>query len=158
MDAQTPNEPQEAVQDVPEAVEPVESTAPVSPTEDGTLDKLTQALRGGNDVETAAHFAGVSLSQLYRWLEVGKYEAERRAAGYEADPSVAACLEVWESLRKARAEAIVRNVAYVQTAAKQGHWQAAAWWLERTVPETYSRTKPNAKQPDTDSQGSISGG
>jgi hypothetical protein len=130
------------------------STNPVHKTKDALdsrivnteiLEKVSQALRAGNDIDTAAHFAGISVSQMYRWLEVGKFEAERVASGKEADPANAQMLEFWEALRTARAEAIVRNVAYVQTAAKQGSWQAAAWWLERTVPETYSRTKPSAK-------------
>jgi hypothetical protein len=108
-------------------------------------EKVSQALRAGNDIDTAAHFAGISVSQMYRWLEVGKFEAERVASGQEADPSKAQMLDFWEALRTARAEAIVRNVAYIQTAAKQGSWQAAAWWLERTVPETYSRTKATSK-------------
>lgn len=120
------------------------------------LEKLTQALRAGNDVETAAHFAGIGMSQMYRWLEVGKFEAERVAAGQNADPANAQMLKFWEALRQARAEAIVRNVAYVQTAAKQGSWQAAAWWLERTVPETYARTKTTAKS-EVEVQRTISG-
>jgi hypothetical protein len=118
------------------------------------LEKVSQALRAGNDIDTAAHFAGISVSQMYRWLEVGKFEAERVASGQKADPANAQMLEFWEALRTARAEAIVRNVAYIQTAAKQGSWQAAAWWLERTVPETYSRTKPTQK---VDEQKQISG-
>jgi hypothetical protein len=118
------------------------------------LEKVSQALRAGNDIETAAHFAGISVSQMYRWLEVGKFEAEKVASGQRPDPANTQMLEFWEALRTARAEAIVRNVAYIQTAAKQGSWQAAAWWLERTVPETYSRTKPTSK---VDEQKQISG-
>lgn len=104
------------------------------------IDKLTQALRGGNDIETAAHFAGTSINNVYRWLEIGKIEAEKISMGAKADPENSVYLKFWEELRKARAEAIVRNVAYVQSAAQAGSWQAAAWWLERSVPETYSKT------------------
>jgi transposase len=137
------------IPDAQHALEPKEVAGEIQ-------EKLTQALRGGNDIETAAHFAGISVSQIYRWLEVGKFEAEKVAAGQKPDPATAQMIEFWETLRKARAEAIVRNVAYVQTAAKQGSWQAAAWWLERAVPETYSRTKASAK-PDSENQRAISG-
>lgn len=155
----TPVEP--VVEAAPEvAVETVSSDTdkPVMPTvREEILQNLTQALRAGNDIETAAHYAGTSMSNLYRMLEMGKIEAERIAVGLEPRAEYADVLEFWESLRKARAEAIVRNVAYVQNAAKQGSWQAAAWWLERTVPETYSRTKPTSKPNDPEAQRSISG-
>ena len=111
------------------------------------LDQLKQALRSGNDIETASHFSGISVSNVYRWLELGKHEAERVAVGQKPNPENKMFLEFWEELRRARAEAIVRNVAYIQTAAKDGSWQAAAWWLERTVPETYSRSKAEKTEP-----------
>lgn len=111
------------------------------------LEKLKQALRSGNDIETASHFSGISVSNVYRWLELGKHESERVAVGQKPDPDSEMFLEFWEELRRARAEAIVRNVAYIQTAAKDGSWQAAAWWLERTVPETYSRSKGEKAEP-----------
>jgi hypothetical protein len=113
-----------------------------------TLEQLKQALRAGNDIETAAHFAGTSIANVYRWLEIGKVEAERVAVGMQPNPQHDAYLRFWEALRRARAEAIVRNVTYIQNAAKSGSWQAAAWWLERTVPETYSRTKAVKSDPE----------
>lgn len=120
-------------------------------------ESLKQALRGGNDVETAAHFAGVSVANVYRWLEVGKFESERISAGEKANPENAQYVEFWEELRKARAEAIVRNVTYIQNAAKSGSWQAAAWWLERAVPEQYARAKSSGKNAEVESQRQVSG-
>jgi hypothetical protein len=105
---------------------------------------LIDALRGGSDLDTACHFAGLSSSQVLKWLELGKNEAERLANGYPATPGQADYVSLWEDLKKARADAIVRNVTYVQRAASDGNWQAAAWWLERTVPETYSKRAPKA--------------
>lgn len=100
---------------------------------------LVAALRNGSDLETACHYAGLSTQQVLRTLEVGKLEAERVANGMEADAKLSGELAIWEALKKARAEAIVRNVTYIQKAASDGSWQAAAWWLERAVPETYSK-------------------
>lgn len=105
---------------------------------------LIDALRGGSDLETACHFAGLSSQQMLKWLEVGKNEAERLANGFSATAGLEAYVSLWEDLKKARADAIVRNVTLVQRAASDGNWQAAAWWLERTVPETYSKRAPKA--------------
>lgn len=112
------------------------------------VGEIIKALRNGTDLDNACAFAGASSSEVYRMLERGKFEAEKQFAGTPADPAEADCLELWNVLKKARADAIVTNVAYVQRAAKNGTWQAAAWWLERAVPETYGkRSKENKEQP-----------
>ena len=76
------------------------------------VKRLIDALRGGTDIDTATLFAGVDPADLTP--------------------------EVWEAVLKARAEAVVRAVTQIQKAAHQGDWKAAAWWLERALPETYS--------------------
>lgn len=106
------------------------------------VDALTGAVKSGADLDTACHFAGISVPVCYRVLERGKLEAERLEAGEAPDTSEASSLAFWEALRRARAEAVVRNVAQIQKAAQDGQWQAAAWWLERTVPETYGKQRP----------------
>lgn len=113
------------------------------------VDALARALRGGSDLETSCHYAGVSIPLVYKWFERGKVESERVANGAAADPSEAECLKFWDEMKKARADAIVRNVAHVQQAAQNGSWQAAAWWLERTVPESYGRNTQRPQAVDT---------
>lgn len=73
--------------------------------------RLIDALRGGTDLDTAALFAD---------LEPDDFTPE-----------------LWKAVERARAEAIVRAVAQIQKAANQGDWKAAAWWLERAMPDTY---------------------
>jgi hypothetical protein len=107
------------------------------------VESLTGAIKSGADLETSCHFAGISIQVCYRYLERGKLEAERIANGETASADEKDFLSFWEELRKARADAIVRNVAQIQKAAQDGQWQAAAWWLERTVPETYGKQRPN---------------
>jgi hypothetical protein len=102
------------------------------------VQALTDALRGGTDLETACHFAGLSVGQVLRWLEIGKNEAEAVANGLPKSKGLESYVKLWEDLKKARADAIVRNVTHSQKAATD-NWQAAAWWLERTVPEHYSK-------------------
>lgn len=102
---------------------------------------LIDALRGGADISTASQFAGLNYSMVYRWAERGQRENERLDNGYEHRPEERPCLDLWQAMRKARAEAVVRNVAQIQKAANQGEWKAAAWWLERTVPEFYAKQR-----------------
>jgi hypothetical protein len=106
------------------------------------IEQMATALRNGTDLETACHYAGLSSTEVLRLLEQGKVEAERVSVGQAPNPVHAIALQLWDDMKKARADAIVRNVTYVQRAASDGNWQAAAWWLERTVPETYSKRSP----------------
>ena len=107
-------------------------------------DSLTSAIRAGSDLEVSCHYSGISVPLAYRWLERGKLESERIANGFEPDPAEADYLRFWDELKKARADAVVRNVAFIQKAAQDGNWQAAAWWLERTVPEAYGKRSPKS--------------
>lgn len=110
------------------------------------ITNLLAAVRSGTDLDTSCHFAGLSNSQVYRWLERGKIESERIEAGHEPTDAEAEFLNFWDELKKARASAITRNVAHIQKAAQEGTWKAAAWWLERTVPEVYG-TKNQRQAP-----------
>ena len=96
------------------------------------LDRLLQALTGGVDLVTAAHYAGLNYTTVFRLMESGQRCAERAEAGHDLTEAEAEVVEFWETLRKARADAVVRNVAQIQKAA-QGDWKAAAWWLERST-------------------------
>lgn len=73
------------------------------------VKRLIDAMRGGADFDSAALFAGLNPADFTP--------------------------ELWEEVTKARAEAIIRAVAQIQKAAHQGDWKAAAWWLERNVPD-----------------------
>jgi hypothetical protein len=103
------------------------------------VTNLIAALRAGNYFEHACAYAGLAPSTAYRWLERGRKEQQSQADGNKPDPTESHYLELCESIEKARADAIVGNVAIIQTAAKNGTWQAAAWWLERTMPNQYGR-------------------
>lgn len=87
--------------------------------------EIVKVLRGGAYVEDACAFVGLSKSSFYDWMQRG-------AAGEEPFS------EFSDAVEKARADAVVRNIALVQNAANSS-WQAAAWWLERTRPDQYGR-------------------
>lgn len=96
---------------------------------------MIAAVRNGSDLETACHYAGLSVNEIYKTLELGK--------SLENDKSKANTYPVllWQELKKARANAVVRNVAHIQKAAQDGDWKAAAWWLEKALPDTYGKNR-----------------
>lgn len=101
-------------------------------------DRIVSALRVGNYVETAAQLAGVGRASIYRWLERGYAALEREEEGVTLTPDYDRYARFSEAVDEARAAAMSRNVALVNTAA-QTTWQAAAWWLERTNPQMWGR-------------------
>lgn len=111
----------------------------VAKLDDPKVTLLIQALQGGNYVETACLYAGLAPSTVYRWVERGNNEKHRQAEGQSPDPTESQYIELCEAVEKARAQAIVANVTIIQQAARTGTWQAAAWWLERSVPNQFGR-------------------
>jgi hypothetical protein len=103
------------------------------------MDKLLLAIRSGTDLETSCHYAGLSVPAVYRELEIGKTEAEKIGAGGKPAKTKEPALKLWEQLKIARAESIVRNLAVIQSAASAGDWRSAAWFVERAHPEKYSK-------------------
>lgn len=90
---------------------------------------ILDALRTGNNRTTAAKYAGICYRTLYYWIRAGKNPA--------AD---ARFKEFRAQVKKAEAEAVVRNVALIQAAAST-QWTAAAWWLERSHPLQWASDK-----------------
>jgi hypothetical protein len=90
-------------------------------------EKICQAIRAGNYMETAAAYAGVAKPTLYNWLKRGRDEPDTI---YGA---------LVEAVELAVAEAEVRDVALIAKAADDGVWQASAWRLERRYPDRYGR-------------------
>lgn len=93
----------------------------------GELDK-------GSLVELAA---GLGVRQPAK-LSAPKLRERIEAA---ATPSEAdrRYVDFFDEVEKARAGAVVFNLALIRRAAQDGNWQAAAWWLERTRPRQFGR-------------------
>jgi transposase len=85
--------------------------------------KIVDALRMGNYVETAAAYAGIHKSTLYEWLKRG-------ARSYDENDKFR---KFADAVEIAMAEAEMRDVAVIAKASKD-NWQAAAWRLERKYP------------------------
>ncbi len=89
----------------------------------------TRAPRAGACVETAAAAAGVGSSTVHSWI--------RRAEDHPDDCGEP-FLEFLDAYKKARAEAEL-DAVHVIRGAWSTHWQAAAWYLERSHPERWGR-------------------
>ncbi len=88
------------------------------------IKNIQNWLRMGYFVEDAARMAGVNKVTLYRWLDKGREDREQEIDSLYAD--------FCNAMERARAEAEGMFINSIQTAAKRGQWQAAAWWLERS--------------------------
>jgi hypothetical protein len=104
---------------------------------------LIASLKNGAYLQTACTYAGIGESTVHRWLERGRTENAKIESGENATDTEKPYLELWESIEKARAEATLRNLTLIQTAAQNGTWTAAAWYLERTNPALYGRRNYN---------------
>jgi transposase len=90
--------------------------------------RVCEAIAAGNTRHDAAEYAGVGASTVRCWLARGRRQSRGKFQAFLA------------AVKKAEADAVVRNVAIIQNAAKT-KWQAAAWWLERKRGEDWSQTK-----------------
>jgi hypothetical protein len=132
---------------------PPKLTQRISPQSDVTYgDRIIQALDAGAFFDEACSFAGVSRSAAYEWLARGKGAREEQDAEGEAHELSAndrAYLDFADAVEKTRATVVVRNLAIIRNAAQDGTWQAAAWYLERTLPGKYGRhQRADATEPE----------
>lgn len=88
--------------------------------------KILAAVRGGNYIETAAQFAGISKETLYAWLRRGGNE---KRGPYK---------EFSDALYEALATAEISDINIITQAAKKD-WRAAAWRQERRNPQRWGR-------------------
>lgn len=136
---------------------------PPKPLDADKRNRFILALKGLNYIDTAAAFAGIPKSTLYWWMQRA-HESERDPdTGAAKNPKEQGYVEFLDDVEKALAEAEVRALGLIDRAAAGGpiswevrdpdgtlretirnvyapQWQAAAWRLERRLPEKYSRT------------------
>ena len=102
-------------------------------------ETIVNAVRIGSYLDDAAMLAGVSRGTLFRWLAEGRDASEKADAGEELTEREQLVRDFCDAVEKARADAMLRNIGVIQTAAQNGTWQAAAWYLERTNPKKWGR-------------------
>lgn len=92
------------------------------------MERIVNAVKAGNYVETAVAWSGVSKENFYKWLKRGA----TAKSGIYAD--------FHDALERAWAEGEVRDVAAIG-AATATSWQAAAWRLERKFQKRWGRAE-----------------
>jgi transposase len=118
--------------------------------------EIVTALRQGSYQVVAAQKAGIGRRTLVRWMQRGEMEEARREEGFPADPDEEKYLQFKKDVEIARAQAEVDAVKCVSDAGRIGTWQAAAWYLERSFPQRWGKTREveevtdDAEQADPD--------
>ena len=107
--------------------------------------QLEQVFNGGSTVRDACAYVGISEATYYHWMKIGRAAHEGRARDKDhlylphKVEDRAPYLEFFERIKRARAVMRVEAIAIIRTAAQEGHWQAAAWLLERSDPDQWGR-------------------
>ena len=92
-----------------------------------TTERLLEAFKlGQTSITMACAYAGIGERTYYTWMEKGDTGEEPYA-------------QFRQDIEKARADAVMTNLVVIRKAAAEGTWQAAAWWLERSMPQQYGR-------------------
>ena len=152
------------------ALEPVKNKGGRSPIiNQKIIQDVTSAIKAGNYMEVAAAYAGISKDTFYRWMKRGAREKRRVLKDKRSKIKQGELPYVLfaEGVRKALADAEVRDVSMIAKAASGGQvyteekivydaqgrvvekhvvtkksapqWQAAAWRLERKYPNKWGR-------------------
>lgn len=106
---------------------------------DDVQERIVTAIRAGSYLDDAANYAGISYRTVLRWVERGRIADSELSDGNEITDDELPFWQFWQSVENARAQAVIRNVGIIQSAAQDGQWQAAAWYLERTNPRKWGR-------------------
>lgn len=92
-------------------------------TEEMTAE-IIKVVSEGMPYKYAIESVGIAERTFFRWLARGRKETSGIYWQFSQD------------IKKARSEAIKKNVKNVQDAGEKS-WQASAWWLERQFPEEF---------------------
>lgn len=95
------------------------------------LEQIVQYIKVGNYNKDACQAVGISERVYYKWLKRGEKALKLEEKGNKIPKKEEIYVQFVQSIKKAKAKAVIRNVLVIQTAAKKS-WQAAAWWLERS--------------------------
>jgi hypothetical protein len=100
--------------------------------------QLAWFVRHGRPLDTACALVGIHRDTAYAWLQRGRAASDRRASGLPIGPNEVAFLEFAEALAEARAAAESDAINVIWQAAERD-WRAAAWYLEHSFPDRWSR-------------------
>jgi hypothetical protein len=108
------------------------------------IDDFVVMIKAGATFKMAINAMSIGERTFYLWLSKGEDVLEKVEAASEKGEKYIfgdneeLYLQFMQSIKRAEADAMRRNVAIIQAAAKKS-WQAAAWYLERRDPEEFGR-------------------
>ena len=105
------------------------------------VERLLNALKLGHFVEEACQYAGISFQTYYRWLREGADLDTRAASGETLTAEEEKIRELCEALKGAELAGQNQALDVIRTAARNGTWQAAAWFMERRNKKWSTRTE-----------------
>ena len=95
------------------------------------IEKAADIIARGNYYKVAIDILGIDDKTWYNWLRQGEIDANKGINSLN--------FQFFQSIKKAEATAIDRNLNIIQQAAGEGNWQASAWYLERKYPEQWGK-------------------
>ncbi len=124
-----------------------------------TIRAICEYKKLGTPNKQSAEAAGISEKTFYNWVNAARHTLDRVDSLIANGKTVCEALgslsereqlllQLLQSLKKAEAEATVYHVKNIREAGKT-RWQASAWALERTHPESFGR--PDANSPRSSS-------
>lgn len=106
---------------------------------DDVHDVLVKAIEDGATYKMASWAAGVNESTFSRWMKRG--EQHIKDGILDTDYS-----KLCKDIKRARYDRDLKHIAVIENCAKQGQWQASAWWLERTNQHQFGRNADELKK------------
>ena len=102
---------------------------------------LLDYIRIGTPIRNAVVAAGITETSFYSWINRGMAERERLklVKGAKENSTEVVFLKFLEQVERAKAEAVAKKVAVIAKSGNDGDWRAAAWWLERQLPEEFGK-------------------
>jgi transposase len=104
---------------------------------------ILEAIEKGATYELAAASAGISYGTFNNWMKRGlAYELVIEDANPDAmiDDEENEFYDFYLAVKHSESVAALKWLGNIDIAANEGHWQAAAWKLERRYPQQYGKT------------------
>lgn len=105
--------------------------------------EIRDYIRGGMTQREAAQRAGIHEGTFRRWIAVGRNYAEHHQTHNTPPPNAGPndhhYATFFATIMQARAEAEGLFIGVIREAARNAEWKAAAWWLERSIPERWGK-------------------
>lgn len=111
---------------------------PIIPTK-ALTDRIATLVRAGNFLGTAVRASGISMDTFKRWMDRVSEENLLQVTDKKEMKELEPFMFLAEEVVQAAAEAEINRVDLIDKAAKLGQWAAAAWWLERRLPERWGK-------------------